>query len=278
MYSRQCGVCKDAAMRFEQLRNEAHRAKARVVFVQHNVETDYGDKSDLSRLYNVRAVPCFLFFDGGAVVRRLSLRDIRRLTGPKPFVQAALAEDVRRLRSTFLELKQLQIVATGNRYPGLITCWPRGDMAPLHTNSVDHGGFQDQGARPPNYWVHCSWLRDLEPLPPCSPRTQHENRVKVIQQGHQLQQRTGSVQSPISSLSYTSFREKLAAMCSAAGIKRGIMPHSMRIGGNSAAAARGVHEEARKAHGRWKTYAMAQLYTQLEDDAALEATRNLALA
>ncbi|EFJ47777.1 hypothetical protein VOLCADRAFT_91709 [Volvox carteri f. nagariensis] len=78
-------------------------------------------------------------------------------------------------------------------------------------------------------------------------------RVKATQQGHQLQQRTGSVQSPIPSLSYTSFREKLAAMCSAVGIKRGIMPHSMRIGGNSAAAARGVSEEARKAHGRWKT-------------------------
>ncbi|GIL77074.1 hypothetical protein Vretimale_3145 [Volvox reticuliferus] len=104
MYSRQCGVCKDAARRFEQLRNEAHRAKARVVFVQHDVETDYGDKSDLSRFYNVRAVPCFLFFDGGAVVRRLSLRDIRRLTGPKPYVQAALAEDVRRLRNTFMEV------------------------------------------------------------------------------------------------------------------------------------------------------------------------------
>ncbi|EFJ39013.1 hypothetical protein VOLCADRAFT_108797 [Volvox carteri f. nagariensis] len=102
-------------------------------------------------------------------------------------------------------------------------------------------------------------------------------RVKATQQGHQLQQRTGSVQSPIPSLSYTSFREKLAAMCSAVGIKRGIMPHSMRIGGNSAAAARGVSEEARKAHGRWKTDAMVQLYTRLEDDAALETTRNLGL-
>ncbi|EFJ51387.1 hypothetical protein VOLCADRAFT_103431 [Volvox carteri f. nagariensis] len=103
-------------------------------------------------------------------------------------------------------------------------------------------------------------------------------RVKATQQGHQLQQRTGSVQSPIPSLSYTSFREKLAAMCSAVGIKRGIMPHSMRIGGNSAAAARGVSEEARKAHGRWKTDAMVQLYTRMEDDAALETTRNLGLA
>ncbi|EFJ48966.1 hypothetical protein VOLCADRAFT_90319 [Volvox carteri f. nagariensis] len=55
--------------------------------------------------------------------------------------------------------------------------------------------------------------------------------VKATQQGHQLQQRTGSVQSPICSLSYTSFREKLAAMCSTVGIKDGIMPHPMRIKG-----------------------------------------------
>ncbi|PNW84432.1 hypothetical protein CHLRE_03g144787v5 [Chlamydomonas reinhardtii] len=104
MYRPSCGSCKDAALRFEQLREEANRTQARVAFVRHNVETDYGDTSDLSRIHSVRAVPAFLFFDGGAMVRRLSLRDIRRLTGPKPFVEAALAEDVRKLKSTFREV------------------------------------------------------------------------------------------------------------------------------------------------------------------------------
>ncbi len=47
---------------------QAHRGQARAVFVRHDVETAYGDKSNLSREHNVRAVPCFLFFDGGAVV------------------------------------------------------------------------------------------------------------------------------------------------------------------------------------------------------------------
>ncbi|GFR42097.1 hypothetical protein Agub_g2939 [Astrephomene gubernaculifera] len=104
VYSRQCGVCKDAAKRFDQLRTEAVHAKSRIVFVQHDVETDYGDRSDISRIYNVRSVPCFLFFDGGAVIRRLSLRDVRSLAGPRPSIQAALAEDVRRLKSTLLEV------------------------------------------------------------------------------------------------------------------------------------------------------------------------------
>ncbi|GIM07999.1 hypothetical protein Vretimale_12001, partial [Volvox reticuliferus] len=103
-------------------------------------------------------------------------------------------------------------------------------------------------------------------------------RVKFTPRGHELQHVTGTARSPISSLSYTSFREKLQAMCSTAGIKRGVMPHSMRIGGNSAAAARGVSEEARKAHGRWKSGAMVQLYTRLEDNTALDTTRNLGLA
>ncbi|KAG2495325.1 hypothetical protein HYH03_006595 [Edaphochlamys debaryana] len=104
LYKASCGSCKDAAQRFEQLRTEAHRTQARVVFVKHDVETDYGDASDLARLHNVRAVPCFLFLDNGAVVRRLSLRDIRRLTGPTCYVQAALAEDVRKLKTTFREV------------------------------------------------------------------------------------------------------------------------------------------------------------------------------
>jgi hypothetical protein len=34
----------------------------------------------------VKAVPQFLFIDDGAVVRRLSLRDIRSMTGAKPMV------------------------------------------------------------------------------------------------------------------------------------------------------------------------------------------------
>lgn len=55
---------------------QAHRGQARAVFVRHDIETAYGDKSNLSREHNVRAVPCFLFFDGGAVV---STRDGERL-------------------------------------------------------------------------------------------------------------------------------------------------------------------------------------------------------
>lgn len=103
-------------------------------------------------------------------------------------------------------------------------------------------------------------------------------RVKRTASGYALQHVTGSASTPIPHLSYTSFREKFREMCDAVGIDSGIMPHSMRIGGNSAAADHGVSEEARKAHGRWKSDEMVQLYTRRGEEAALEVTRNLGLA
>lgn len=104
LYSKTCGVCKEAAQRFEALRKEMLASRARVVLVKHNIMTEFDDMSDISRFHKVRAVPAFLFIDEGAVVRRLSLRDIRRLTGPTRLVQATLEEDFRRLRTTFLEV------------------------------------------------------------------------------------------------------------------------------------------------------------------------------
>jgi hypothetical protein len=37
-------------------------------------------------MHKVKVVPCFLFFDEGAVVERISLRDIRMMRGSKEIV------------------------------------------------------------------------------------------------------------------------------------------------------------------------------------------------
>ena len=63
-----------------------------------------------------------------------------------------------------------------------------------------------------------------------------------------------------------------------AGITRNIKAHSMRIGGNSTAADRGVPAELRQAHGRWRTDAMVQHYTRRDTAAKLDVTRRLGLA
>jgi hypothetical protein len=37
-----------------------------VRFLRHNIRDDFDDLTDVARLYRVRAVPCFVFFVGGA--------------------------------------------------------------------------------------------------------------------------------------------------------------------------------------------------------------------
>ncbi len=37
-------------------------------FLKHNIRDDFDDLTDVARLYGIRAVPCFVFFIGGAQV------------------------------------------------------------------------------------------------------------------------------------------------------------------------------------------------------------------
>jgi hypothetical protein len=67
---------------------QAGRARVRAMFARHDVIDDYDAPSDVARMHGVKAVPCFLFFDGGALVSRLTLRDVRRMRGPAPMVRA----------------------------------------------------------------------------------------------------------------------------------------------------------------------------------------------
>ena len=47
---------------------QANLQLAGVRFLKHNVRDDFDDLTDVARLYGVRAVPCFVFFVGGAQV------------------------------------------------------------------------------------------------------------------------------------------------------------------------------------------------------------------
>ncbi|EFJ51734.1 hypothetical protein VOLCADRAFT_87503 [Volvox carteri f. nagariensis] len=89
---------------------------------------------------------------------------------------------------------------------------------------------------------------------------------------------TGTVAQPIHSLSYPAFCHRLNKTLQAAGITRRITAHSMRIGGNSTAADRGVPADLRKVHGRWCSDAMVQHYTRRDGEAKLSVSRSLGLA
>ena len=101
LYSSTCGVCKQASTVYDSIVSEAMASRARVVFLKHNIHDEYDIRTDLSRLHKVRSVPCFLFLDDGAVIERLSLRDIRAMGEYGQNIHAALSEDVKRLHTTY---------------------------------------------------------------------------------------------------------------------------------------------------------------------------------
>jgi thiol-disulfide isomerase/thioredoxin len=101
-YSRSCGACRRARETLEALAREARSSRTRSTFCCIDVRDEYDHVSAPARLYAVRAVPSFAFFVDGALVRRLSLRDVRALGGHSPAqIRQALDEDVAGLRRTY---------------------------------------------------------------------------------------------------------------------------------------------------------------------------------
>ncbi|KXZ42170.1 hypothetical protein GPECTOR_191g302 [Gonium pectorale] len=116
----------------------------------------------------------------------------------------------------------------------------------------------------------------------CSPSQPQEDvgpLLRVVQYtrtGGRLQRLVGTLAEPVYSNTYSAFAEALAQMCSKAGIPTHITPHSLRIGGNSAAAANGVPAEVHRAHGRCLSPDMVDLYTRRSPDAGIDLTRRMA--
>lgn len=115
---------------------------------------------------------------------------------------------------------------------------------------------------------------------PSSPAEDVGPLLRTVQRtgaGGRLQHVVGTVRDPVRSMGYSAFKERLQRMCTEAGITSRILPHSMRIGGNSAAEARGVPAELRMAHGRWLSGRTLAGYTRRAPDAAIELTRRVGL-
>ena len=100
--------------------------------------------------------------------------------------------------------------------------------------------------------------------------------VQFNRSGGRLQRLVGTAAAPVRCPAYSTFAERLKDMCAAAGITAHITTHSMRIGGNSTAADRGVTAELRQAHGRWLSPAMVDLYTRRPVAVGMDITRRMA--
>ncbi|KAH7623016.1 hypothetical protein Ndes2526B_g02310 [Nannochloris sp. 'desiccata'] len=98
LYTTSCGVCKEMQRLFQVTCQESHKQKARTVFLEHDVNDEYDSLSDLARYYRVKAVPRFLFFIDGALVRTMTMADIRSVKN------VSVANEHHKLRTILFEL------------------------------------------------------------------------------------------------------------------------------------------------------------------------------
>jgi thiol-disulfide isomerase/thioredoxin len=98
LYSRSCGVCKEMQRLYERTCEESHEQKARTVFLEADVNDEYDSLSDLARYYRIKSVPRFLFFIDGALVRTMTMADIRSVKN------VSVANEHQRLRAILFEL------------------------------------------------------------------------------------------------------------------------------------------------------------------------------
>lgn len=76
-YSRSCGTCKAIRTALKDIAvKEAYQGSG-VVFLQHDVRSEFDELSDLARQYRIRHVPCFGFFVEGALVKKVHSWDVR---------------------------------------------------------------------------------------------------------------------------------------------------------------------------------------------------------
>lgn len=98
VYTSSCGICSGFLDVIETIYNElSHYGKSsddgtarvgtgtaaiqRAVFVKHSIVDEYDMRSDISQVYNLKSVPCLLFFIDGAMVLRVNpMADIRRIS------------------------------------------------------------------------------------------------------------------------------------------------------------------------------------------------------
>jgi thiol-disulfide isomerase/thioredoxin len=101
VYTRSCGICSSLLTMFDSLTEEygASQARGCAVFARHDASSEFDHVSDVARYYRIKSVPCVLFFVDGALVERLTIRDVRDRMRPH--------EEIRQeMHGFFVVLKQ----------------------------------------------------------------------------------------------------------------------------------------------------------------------------
>lgn len=100
-YTRSCGVCKELLRDFTSLCEEAKSQKIRAVFARHNLIDDFDSWSDISVWNRIRVVPTIYFYDEGAVVKKITMHDVRRMGENYTSLRATMQQDLQKLKAVF---------------------------------------------------------------------------------------------------------------------------------------------------------------------------------
>jgi len=114
VYTRSCGICASLLSKFDALTEEYSASQTTgigsAVFGRHDASSEFDHVSDVARYYRIKSVPCVLFFVDGALVERLTIRDVRDRMRPH--------EEIRQeMQGFFVALKQRLLSLIVKHYP-----------------------------------------------------------------------------------------------------------------------------------------------------------------
>lgn len=101
LYSTSCGICKVTRCAYESICRDSHHERARVVYLEHDINDEFDFPSDIAQYYRVKKVPTWLVFVDGAMIDTFCLPDIRHVGVTRSVVQGTMVSSETVLRKVF---------------------------------------------------------------------------------------------------------------------------------------------------------------------------------
>lgn len=101
LYSTSCGICKTTRRAYESICHDSHHERARVVFLEHDINDEFDFPSDIAQYYRIKKVPTWLVFVDGAMIDQFCLPDIRHVGVTRSVVQGTMVSSETVLRKVF---------------------------------------------------------------------------------------------------------------------------------------------------------------------------------
>ena len=110
LYSASCGVCSELRRSIRSICTDLRHQRARTIFLEHDIYDEFDFPSDVARYYRVKSSPKLLIFVDGALLKTLSILDVRVAAAK---ISPLITEQEQRLRAVLFE--QMVKHAPGSR-------------------------------------------------------------------------------------------------------------------------------------------------------------------